>query len=146
MQTNISTLQLKKIQTDFPNIKISNSKQSSDFIRQFYGDDIGIFESFYILLLNQSMTTIAYQKISQGGVSGTVVDVRLIAKYAVGCLASHVILAHNHPGGTLKPSKQDLLITKKTVDGLKLLDIHVLDHVILTEDGYYSFADNHKII
>lgn len=134
--------ELKKVQTEFPQIKIHSSKDSQEFIRSFYGDDIEIYESFFILLLDRANTTIGYAKISQGGITGTVVDIRIIAKYAVDSLASSIILAHNHPSGTLKPSEQDLMLTKKIVSGLKLLDIQVLDHVILTKDSYYSFADN----
>ena len=68
-------------------------------------------------------------------------DIKLIAKYAIDCLASAVILAHNHPSGNLKPSNEDLAITKKVKEGLKILDISVLDHIILTSDGYLSFGD-----
>jgi DNA repair protein RadC len=100
-----------------------------------------IFESVFILLLNQINDTIGYAKISQGGIAGTVVDVRLIAKYAVDSLATAVILAHNHPTGELKPSDADIKITEKVKNGLQILDIKVLDHVILTKNGYYSFAD-----
>jgi DNA repair protein RadC len=74
-------------------------------------------------------------------VAGTVVDIKLIAKYAIDCLASGVILAHNHPSGNLKPSNEDLAITKRIKEGLKTLDIQVLDHIILTSDGYLSFGD-----
>ena len=134
--------ELRKIQTEFPQIKIQSSKDSEKFIRDFYGDDLEIFESFFVLLLNRSNTTIGYAKISQGGITGTVVDIRLIAKYAVDSLASSVILAHNHPSGNIQPSAQDLSLTQKIGNGLKFLDIDVLDHVILTKDSYYSFADN----
>ena len=137
----IKLYELKKIQTEFPSVKITTPDQAADFIRQFYFDDIEIFESFFILLLNQANKTIAYAKISQGGIAGTVVDVRIIAKYAVESLAVSVILAHNHPSGNLKPSEADLTITKKIKEGLKILDIKVFDHIILTADSYYSFED-----
>ena len=135
----IKLFELKKIQTEFPSVKITTPNQAADFIRQFYFDDIEIFESFFILLLNQGNKTIGYAKISQGGIAGTVVDVRIIAKYAVESLAVSVILAHNHPSGNLKPSEADLTITKKIKEGLKILDIKVFDHIILTADSYYSF-------
>lgn len=138
---NIVRYELRKNQTQFPQVIITSSKDCADFIRRFYGDDMGIFESFFILLLNQSNTTIGYAKISQGGISQTVADVRLIAKIAVDSLASHVILSHNHPSGTLKPSTPDIQLTSRIKDALKLLEIKVLDHIILTETGYYSFAD-----
>jgi DNA repair protein RadC len=133
--------ELKKVQSEFPNITITNSEDSATFIRQFFGDDIDIFESFFILLLNRSNRTIGYAKISQGGITGTMVDIRLIAKYAIESLAVYVILAHNHPSGNTKPSKEDTDLTFKVRDALKLLDITILDHIILTKDKYLSFVD-----
>jgi len=137
--------ELKKLQTNLPKEKITSSKTASDFIRQFYRDDIGIFESFFILLLNRQNQTIGYAKISQGGVSGTVVDVKIIAKYATDSLASAVILAHNHPSGSLQASSADLAMTTKITNALELFDVKVFDHIILTEDNYYSMSDNHEI-
>lgn len=142
---NTKLYELRKNKTEFKNIKITNSQNSADFIRQFYTDDIGIFESFFILMLNRSNTTIGYAKISQGGTAGTVVDIKIVAKYAVDSLANSVILAHNHPSGSLTPSAQDLEITSKIKQGLSLLEIQVLDHIILTEENYYSFADEGRI-
>jgi DNA repair protein RadC len=134
--------ELKKIQTEFPSVKIASSEDSEKFIRQFYGDDLEIFESFFILLLNRANKTVGYAKISQGGITGTVVDVKLIAKYCVESLASSVILAHNHPSGNLSPSDADKRITERTAKALELLEIQVLDHIILTQDGSFSFADS----
>jgi DNA repair protein RadC len=142
---NIKLFELKKIQTEFPSVKITSPDEAADFIRQFYFDDIEIFESFFILLLNQANKTIGYAKISQGGIAGTVVDVRIIAKYAIESLAVSVILAHNHPSGNLKPSQADLDITQKIKAGLKILDIKVFDHLILTADSFYSFESNNEI-
>ena len=136
---NINLYQLKKIQTEFPSVKITNIKIAADFIRNFYSDDIGIFESSFILLLNNSLKTIGYAKISQGGITGTVIDVRIVAKYAIESLATNVIIAHNHPSGKLLPSESDLQITKKLFSALKTLDIVLQDHIILTEESYYSF-------
>ena len=134
-------LKAKKTPSNFEKVKIISSNDAFKVIKQFYFDDIDIFESFFILCLNRNNQTIAYAKISQGGVAGTVVDIKLIAKYAIDCLASAVILAHNHPSGNLKPSNEDLAITKRIKEGLKILDISVLDHIILTSDGYLSFGD-----
>lgn len=142
--TTIANLQLqaKKNPSNFEKTKILSSVNAYNVIKKFYFDDIDIFESFFILCLNRNNQTIAYAKISQGGVAGTVVDIKIIAKYAIDCLASSVILAHNHPSGNLAPSNEDKLITQKIKEGLKMLDIQVIDHMILTSDGYYSFADN----
>ena len=125
----------------FQKAKIISSKGSCEYIKQFYSDDIEIFESFFILMLNRANNTIGYVKISQGGCVGTVVDIKLIAKYCIDSLCQNVILAHNHPTGNIQPSQADKDITEKIKKGLRLLDITVLDHVILTKNDYYSFAD-----
>ncbi len=98
-------------------------------------------EEFWILLLNRANKVISTQKISQGGISGTVIDSRLIMKVAIDQLASSIILCHNHPSGNLLPSQQDKSITNKLIEAGKIMDIPVLDHLIITESGYYSFAD-----
>jgi DNA repair protein RadC len=134
--------ELRKNQTDFPKKQIQNANDSSEFIRQFYQGDIEIYESFFLLLLNNSNQTIGYAKISQGGVTSTVVDVKIIAKYAVDSLATGIILAHNHPSGNLNPSSVDISITNKVKEAMKFFDIAVLDHIILTADSFYSFANN----
>lgn len=138
----IKLYELKKLQTEFPSKKITSSRDAYDFIKQFYGDDITIFESSFILLLNQANITIGYAKISQGGISSTVIDVRIIAKYAVESLATGVILAHNHPSGNSNPSEADKAITEKVKKALSIIDITLLDHLVITDDDYYSFADN----
>lgn len=142
MKKQIKLYELKKLQTDFPAVSILSSQHAADFIRQFYSDDIEIFESVFILLMNRARKTIGYAKISQGGLTGTVIDLRLVAKYAVDSLATQVILAHNHPSGNLKPSEQDIDITLKAKKGLALLDITVDDHIILTKDGYLSLLED----
>ena len=145
MTKTIQLYELKKIQSEFPKTKIRSSADSAEIIRQFYSDDIDIFESSFILLLNRANNTIGYAKISQGGITGTVVDPRLVAKYAVESLATAVILAHNHPSGNTEPSIADKEITNKIKNGLKLLDVNLLDHLILTNESYYSLADNGEI-
>jgi DNA repair protein RadC len=132
---------LKKTKSDFQCAKIVTSTDANEFIRNFYSDDIEIFESFFILLLNRNNTTIGYAKISQGGIVGTIIDATIIAKYCVEALAKSVILAHNHPSGGLVPSQADKDITRKITDTLKIFDCSVLDHIILTEDSFFSFAD-----
>lgn len=102
-------------------------------------------EEFWIIMLSRSNNVIKKQKISQGGVAGTVADPKIIYKYALEETASGLILIHNHPSGNLKPSQEDIYITQKLKDGGKLLDIQVLDHLIITDNGYYSFADNGQI-
>jgi DNA repair protein RadC len=98
-------------------------------------------EEFWIILLNRSNKIIDRQKISQGGISGTVTDIRIILKMALEKLASSLILCHNHPSGNPKPSEADISITKKIKESGKLMDISLLDHIIVTDGNYFSFAD-----
>jgi DNA repair protein RadC len=142
---NMKLFELKKNKSDFEKVKITSSKDAYNVIRKFYYDDISIYESFFILMLDRANNTIAYAKISQGGIVGTVVDLKIIAKYCIDSLCSSVILAHNHPSGNLKPSIQDKEITKKIKDGLNLLEVTTFDHLILTEESYYSFSDNSEL-
>ena len=95
----------------------------------------------FILLLNQGNFTIGFAKISQGGITATVVDTRMIAKIALESLAVNVILAHNHPSGNMRPSEADRVLTDKLQNGLKMLDINVADHIILGYNDYLSFRD-----
>lgn len=141
-KSNISAVRLVREKTNFKKMKITSSKNAAEYARNFFTDDLLIYESTFILLLNRSNNVDAYAKISQGGISGTIVDIRLIAKYALDTLASGVILIHNHPSGNLNPSPQDEAITHKTKEALKLIDVQFLDHLILAEEGYYSFADS----
>lgn len=98
-------------------------------------------EEFWVLLLNKANRVLAKKRISIGGVSATVVDPRIVFSCAVDCLASSIILAHNHPSGNLRPSKADLDITRKIKDGAVFFDITILDHLIITESDFFSFAD-----
>lgn len=102
-------------------------------------------EEFWTILLNRRCQVIKYKKMTQGGFSGTVVDIRQIFNWAVIEQASTIILAHNHPSGTLYPSTQDIEITQRLRKAGDTLDIKVADHIIITNNGYYSFADNGKL-
>ena len=139
--TKLNNISLVSTKSPFNSTKIKSAMDAVNCIRQFYGSDLGLFESFFLLLLNRANKTIGYVKISQGGVAGTVVDPKIVAKYAIDSLASSVILCHNHPSGECTPSQADQQITLKIVNGLKLFDIETLDHIILTEDSYLSFKD-----
>ena len=98
-------------------------------------------EEFWILLLNRSNKIIRTELVGRGGVAGTVADVRLILKSAVENLASSIVLSHNHPSGNLQPSKEDINLTQKVKQGAALFDIQVIDHIIVGDANYYSFAD-----
>lgn len=127
--------------SDFERVKIKSSADAAKYILNFYQDDIHIYESVFILLLNRQNHTIGYAKISQGGLSGTVVDIRIILKYAIESLSCGVILAHNHPSGQLKASPQDIQLTKKLREAMQWMDISLLDSLIITADNYTSLAD-----
>jgi DNA repair protein RadC len=98
-------------------------------------------EEFWILLLNKANRVLNKVLISKGGQSATVVDAKIIFKAALENNAASIILAHNHPSGNLRPSQEDINLTKKIVSAAKLLDFSVLDHIIMTDKAYYSFAD-----
>jgi len=98
-------------------------------------------EEFWVLFLNRNNLVIDKMMVSQGGLTGTVIDVRLILKTALEKLACSLILCHNHPSGNLNPSEADKEITKKIKEAGKHMDIPVLDHLIIANDAYFSFAD-----
>lgn len=98
-------------------------------------------EEFWTLYLNRANKIITFDKISRGGISGTVVDPKLIFKHALKHLSSSIILVHNHPSGQLKPSQADISITQKLKEAGKVLEIQVLDHLIISDEGFFSFAD-----
>ena len=137
------TLKAKK--QDFPIEKIRSAQDIYNYARKFYFDDINIYESVFIIMLNQAMNTIGYAKISQGGVSSCLIDKRIVAKYAIESLASAVILVHNHPSGCLQPSKFDDKFTSDIQRCLQMFDIRLLDHVIISEDSFYSYNDEGRL-
>lgn len=102
-------------------------------------------EEFWIAVLNTGKRVIGKFRISQGGVATTIVDPKIVLKTAIDNLASSIILYHNHPSGNTTPSNQDDILTRKLVDGGKLLDLEVVDHIIICETGYYSYADHGQI-
>ncbi|MBN2617230.1 MAG: JAB domain-containing protein [Spirochaetales bacterium] len=136
----IEKISLIREPSNFKRAKIKSSMEAQEYVRNFF-TSISIFESFFILLLNRGNNTIGYVMISQGGVTGTVVDVKIIAKYAIESLCSGLIMFHNHPSGEINPSQKDKEVTEKIKNGLNILDIHLLDHIIITENNYFSFAD-----
>ena len=120
-------------------IKISSSKHAYSILKSKLSDLP--HEEFWVLFMSRSNSVIKTECISKGGISGTVVDIRLILKPAIECLASSIILAHNHPSGNLKASQEDINLTKKTKEAAKLMDISLQDHLIIGDQAYLSFAD-----
>ncbi|MCD8178410.1 MAG: DNA repair protein RadC [Tannerellaceae bacterium] len=103
-------------------------------------------EELWVLFLGRSSKILRRLKVSQGGISSTSADLRIILKGAIEWLASGIILCHNHPSGSLVPSKQDDLLTERLKNSAKILDISLLDHIILTETSYFSYADECRIL
>lgn len=120
--------------------KINSSKDAYDLVK---GDLMDLpHEEFWVLLLNRANRVIKKKKISEGGVSGTVADPKIIYKLALEELASGVIVAHNHPSGNLTASQSDIDLTKKLKEAGKFLEVQLLDHVIVAGQKYFSFADD----
>ncbi|MCB0737898.1 MAG: DNA repair protein RadC [Bacteroidetes bacterium] len=140
--TLIAALELgrRRKAVERPNKKIASSKDAFEHIYPYLADLD--HERFFVILLNRANVPIKVEEISRGGISGTLVDPKLVfSKSLEVATACSLILCHNHPSGNLNPSKQDNSITKKLVEGGKLLDFQVLDHIIVAGQQYYSYAD-----
>ncbi|MDO3427174.1 JAB domain-containing protein [Chryseobacterium sp. APV1] len=123
--------------------KITSSNDAVEKIRKAWdARTIEMQEEVKLILLNQSNTVLGIYNLSKGGINSSLVDVRLILSVALKCLATGLILVHNHPSGNLNPSKSDLDIVKKLNESCKLIDITLLDSIIITKESYMSFADD----
>lgn len=123
-------------------ITVRNSSDVADVARKcFDADAISWVESFIVIALNRANRVIGFYKVSQGGVTGTVADPKVIFQFALLANATSLIIAHNHPSGNLQPSNADEKLTQQIKNAGQLLDIKVLDHIIVTETSFYSFAD-----
>lgn len=121
--------------------KITSSKIAEQLLREVWSDNMEFCESFYLICLNRSSRVLGWLKISQGGLSGTVVDIRHVFSIALKSNSAAILVAHNHPSANLQPSESDIQITRKIKQAGILLEIPLIDHIILTKDGFYSFAD-----
>lgn len=123
-------------------VKVRNSDSAYEYLKKVYGEDeMESREYFYVVFLNRANRIMGHNLVSMGGVSGTVVDPKMIFAPALSCGASAIIISHNHPSGNTSPSEQDIKLTRKLVECGKFLEISVLDHIIVTSETYYSFAD-----
>lgn len=123
--------------------KVCSSKEIAVFLQcalKDYGHEV-----FGVVYLNKANKINHFEVISRGGISGTIADPRIIFSKALEVKATHMILCHNHPSGNLKPSRQDEELTQKLKKAGELMEIKVLDHIIVSDEGYYSFAD-HRVI
>lgn len=119
--------------------KISSSSDAFAYFQPLIGDLP--HEEFWVLILNRANKILGSERISSGGVSGTVADIKMVFKYALDNLSSAIIVAHNHPSGNLMPSQADKKLTKKIKEAGTVLDVSVLDHIIVTDTDFFSFAD-----
>ncbi|MDQ3111769.1 MAG: JAB domain-containing protein [Bacteroidota bacterium] len=129
----------RKKRAELPHIK--KSEDVAACFREVWSNKMEYVEEMYLMLLNRSNKVLGFTKVSMGGVNATIVDPKIIFQVALKSHASGIILAHNHPSGGLKPSEQDIRLTKKIKEGAVILDISLLDHLILSKESYYSFAD-----
>ncbi len=145
---NTSLFAIQEIEISYRNCrvkadrhKITSSTDAYAIFLKAIAEKMEYQEVFYIMLLNNSNEVLGIQKISEGGITGTVVDIRLILQSALMAHATCIILCHNHPSGTLKPSEADKNITAKIKSAGEVMDIKLLDHLIITSENFLSFAD-----
>lgn len=112
------------------------------FLDTFEEGQIPIKEFFYVMALNRANRLIGIFKVSEGGIAATIVDIRIVVKFLIDVQASYAIICHNHPSGALRVSKPDIAVTKKVKSALKLFDILLQDHIIITMNGFYSMLEN----
>ena len=140
--TQVSEIQVSYSPNLLVDMSIKNSKKSFELmLNEWEQDKLQMQEEAKILLLNRNNNVLGIYSLAKGGLTSCVVDVRIILSIALKNLATGIILVHNHPSGNLKPSQADLDITKRLKQSCDLLDISFLDHLIITKDNYFSFAD-----
>lgn len=138
----IAEVKVSYTTTDTTKIKVDNSRKSYEvFINNWSKDIIELQEEFKILLLNNSNQLLGIYSLSRGGTAKAIVDIKLLFSVVLKSNARSIILGHNHPSGNLNPSSADKSLTNKIIKAGELLDIKVFDHLIITKNSYYSFAD-----
>lgn len=143
-----SNIQIREVQVSYSPQKgtlfqIKNSQSAYEYISRVYNEStIGLYEEFMVLLLNRANRVLGCLKLSKGGLTGTVVDLRILYGTALKAMASSIVIAHNHPSNNLTPSVEDKELTQKIKEAGQLLDINLLDHLILgTDENFVSFVD-----
>jgi DNA repair protein RadC len=137
-----SEIQLVYKRNETEKLTINNSRDTYEIAMAHWDENnIELFEEFRVILLTNSSAVLGIVKLSQGGMSGTIVDFKLIFGAALKCAATRIILVHNHPSGKLRPSEQDIAMTKKCQTAGQYIQIQILDHLIISKDGFYSFLD-----
>jgi DNA repair protein RadC len=149
MRTKVNEISIsytQKIKNDI-RVNIKSSQDAADYLRNIWNPDtLNIHETFMVIMLNNANYVNGFYTLSTGGITGTLVDIRLLFAIVLKSLSVSIILAHNHPSGNLKPSDSDLKLTEKIAKAGQLFDIKTLDHIILSpEGGYFSFADQNLL-
>lgn len=122
--------------------KVVCSEDAYNILKRFYPEDeIEMREFFFAIFVNRANEVLGVYEVSKGTMNATLVDMKLLFSPALKCLASGILISHNHPSGNLYPSQSDIQLTRKIKEASELLDITFLDHMILTNEGYYSFGD-----
>ena len=138
----VSEIQISYYPSILEDFKVENSQKSFElFLAEWEQNTLEMQEEVKLLLLNRNNRVLGIYSLAKGGLTACIVDVRIILSVALKCLATGIILVHNHPSGNLKPSQDDIKITEQLRDGCKLLNIQLLDHLIITRQDYFSFAD-----
>lgn len=141
-ETTVSEIQVAYYPCKMSGITLTTSSKVIEVLRTIWDESIiEMQEEVKVLFVNSSNAVIGIYNLSKGGITGSLVDIRLILAVALKCLATGLILVHNHPSGNLSPSSSDLAIVKKLKTACKLLDVALLDSIIITKDSYMSFND-----
>ncbi|CAA0163373.1 putative DNA repair protein [Tenacibaculum maritimum] len=140
---NIAEVKVSYTTNNAEKLRVTNSKTSYDVLLACWNKNtLELQEEFKVLLLNRNNQVLGIYPLSKGGTTSSIVDVKLLFSVALKCNAHGIILAHNHPSGNFNPSTPDKNITTKIINASKLLDLKILDHIIVSKQSYYSFADN----
>lgn len=140
-------MKVSEIQVSYSNqnekkIKITNSKTAYDMVLSYWSDRIIEYqEEVKLLLLNRANIVLGIHELSKGGTTGCIVDIKMVLAIALKCNAHGIILIHNHPSSNLNPSEADKSLTSKIKKACEIVDVNMLDHLIISKDGYYSFKD-----
>ncbi len=138
----ISEINVSYVNEHSGKIKASNSKEAYSLaIGNWNMNSIELQEEVKVILLNRANGLVGIYSLSKGGISASVVDIKLILSVALKAVASNIIIVHNHPSGNLKPSEADISLTNKLKVAAKTVEINLLDHLIISKEGYYSLAD-----
>lgn len=146
-KTNICEYKIicKEVETPYKRVQVASAKDVADYVRPFISETLMAFETFMVIGLNKANNTVGWGIVAQGCVDRVMVDMKIIMKMALDMCCSNIILCHNHPSGTLQPSAEDRALTRRVASACELVDLRLLDHVIITNNNYYSFADHAEL-